>query len=176
MEKETVVELSMKKINIAVFVVILLLFIGFCFLHVWLHGRLEVSMTLNGLLLFIALYVFFILFHEALHLCAFHWVGHVEWKKLKWGVNWKLGVAYAHSTMPVTVKQMKWVLFMPFVPTAVIPLLFGLIFNSPSFLLLGIFMVAGCLGDYALYQKLKRFSNKAKVIDHLTKPQFTVYE
>ena len=43
-------------------------------------------------------------------------------------------------------------------------------------LLLGIFMVAGCLGDYAFYQKLKPFSNKAKVIDHPTKPQCTVYE
>lgn len=176
MGKGTIVKLSMNRIIIAVLFVSVVLFVAFGFLYIWLHGSLEVRVTLTSLLLFVVSYIILICFHEALHLIAFHWIGHVEWSKLKYGVNWKLGIAYAHSTMPITVKQMKWVLFMPFVPTAVIPLLFGLIFKSPSFLLLGILMVAGCIGDYALYQKLKPFSNKAKVIDHPTKPQCTVYE
>ena len=52
--------------------------------------------------------------HEAIHLIGFRYIGGIPWSELKWGVNWKLGVAYAHSKQAVTVKQMKKVLMLPF--------------------------------------------------------------
>ena len=95
--------------------------------------------------------------HEAIHLIGFRYIGGVPWSELKWGVNWKLGVAYAHSKQAITVKQMKKVLMLPFLPTGILPIVIGLATNMPSISFLGILLTAGCMGDIALYQKFQSF-------------------
>ena len=95
--------------------------------------------------------------HEAIHLIGFRYIGGVPWSELKWGVNWKLGVAYAHSKQAVTVKQMKKVLMLPFLPTGILPIVLGLAMNLEPLSFLGILLTAGCIGDIVLYQKFQSF-------------------
>ncbi len=71
---------------------------------------------------------------------------------------------------------MKKVLMLPFLPTGILPIVIGVAMNMPSISFLGILLTAGCIGDMVLYQKVSRFSDDALVIDHPSKPQFTVYE
>ena len=52
----------------------------------------------------------------------------------------------------------------------------GISYESGATLILGILLTAGCMGDIALYQKVSKFPDDALVIDHPSKPQFTVYE
>lgn len=174
--KEATVAVSMVKLNFYSFFIILALAIGISYLHTLLSGEFQIEITLPIMFLFIIAMIVLICIHEALHLIGFRYIGGVPWSELKWGVNLKLGVAYAHSKKAITVKQMKKVLMLPFVPTGVLPIVIGLAMNVQSLSFLGILLTAGCIGDVALYQKISKFPDDALVIDHPSKPQFTIYE
>ncbi|MED3309664.1 diaminopimelate epimerase [Bacillus thuringiensis] len=174
--KETTVAVSMVKLNVYAFLIIFVLAFGISFLHALLSGGVQVEITLPTVFLFIIAMIVLVCIHEAIHLIGFRYIGGVPWSELKWGVNWKLGVAYAHSKQAVTVKQMKKVLMLPFLPTGILPIVLGLAMNLEPLSFLGILLTAGCIGDIALYQKVSKFPDDAQVIDHPSKPQFTVYE
>ncbi|HDR3523126.1 DUF3267 domain-containing protein [Bacillus pacificus] len=174
--KETTVTVSMVKLNIYVFLIIFALAFGIGYLHIFLSGGVRIEITLLTMFLFIIALLVLVCIHEAIHLIGFHYIGGVPWSELKWGVNWKLGVAYAHSKKEITVKQMKKVLMLPFLPTGILPIVLGLAMNLEPLSFLGILLTAGCMGDIALYQKVSKFPDDALVIDHPSKPQFTVYE
>ncbi|URT71392.1 DUF3267 domain-containing protein [Cytobacillus firmus] len=175
-KKATVVTVSMIKLQIYLFFTTMVLIFGVLFLHAVFYGSGEMSFDLTGMLLFLAGMVAIVILHEAIHLAGFHYIGGVPWKEMSWGVNLKMGVAYAHAKQPVTVQQMKKVLMLPFIPTGLLPLILGVVFNMPGLSVLGAILTVGCMGDLVLYQKLLKFPNEALVIDHPTKPQFTIYE
>ncbi|RKQ34728.1 metalloprotease family protein [Oceanobacillus halophilus] len=174
--KETVVAISMKKMNIYLFILTIFMFFAVHIVHVLLYGEVKMTVTLSGMLLFLLAMLIIICLHEAIHLVGFHYIGGVPWKEMAWGVNLKLGVAYAHSKQTVTVKQMKKVLLLPLLPTGILPLLVGIGIDFPALSILGVILTIGCFGDLILYKKLLPFSDHALVIDHPTKPQFKVYE
>ncbi|WP_242308975.1 DUF3267 domain-containing protein [Bacillus cereus group sp. BfR-BA-01524] len=174
--KETTVAVSMVKLNVYAFLIIFVLAFGISFLHALLSGGVQVEITLPTVFLFISAMIVLVCIHEAIHLIGFRYIGGVPWSELKWGVNWKLGVAYAHSKQAVTVEQMKKVLMLPFLPTGILPIVLGIAMNLEPLSFLGILLTAGCIGDIALYQKVSKFPDDAQVIDHPSKPQFTVYE
>ncbi|PEV98399.1 diaminopimelate epimerase [Bacillus cereus] len=174
--KETTVTVSMVKLNFYSCCIAFALAIGISFLHSLFSGGIQVEITLPTMFLFIIAMLVLICIHEAIHLIGFRYIGGVPWSELKWGVNWKLGIAYAHSKQVITVKQMKKVLMLPFVPTGILPIVLGLATNMQSISFLGILLTAGCIGDIALYQKVSKFPDDALVVDHPSKPQFTVYE
>ncbi|QUG86155.1 DUF3267 domain-containing protein [Bacillus nitratireducens] len=175
-KKETTVSISMFKLNVygVIFTIVLMGIV--VFLHITFFEKGEVGIALSGMLLLIFAMVALICIHEALHLIGFRYIGGVPWSELKWGVNWKLGVAYAHSQKAITVKQMKKVLMLPFLPTGILPIAIGVAMNFPELSFLGILLTAGCIGDLVLYQKVSKFPDDALVMDHPSKPQFTVYE
>ncbi|WP_226604593.1 DUF3267 domain-containing protein [Bacillus cereus] len=174
--KETTVAVSMVKLNVYAFLIIFVLAFGISFLHALLSGGVQVEITLPTVFLFISAMIVLVCIHEAIHLIGFRYIGGVPWSELKWGVNWKLGVAYAHSKQAVTVKQMKKVLMLPFLPTGILPIVLGIAMNLEPLSFLGILLTAGSIGNIALYQKVSKFPDDAQVIDHPSKPQFTVYE
>ncbi|AOY18093.1 diaminopimelate epimerase [Bacillus sp. ABP14] len=174
--KETIVTISMVKLNVYAFLIIFVLAFGISFLHAFLSGGVQFDFTLPVMFLLIIGMIVLVCIHEAIHLIGFRYIGGVPWIELKWGVNWKLGVAYAHSKQAITVKQMKKVLMLPFLPTGILPIVIGLATNMPLISFLGILLTAGCMGDIALYQKVSKFPDDALVKDHPSKPQFTVYE
>ena len=174
--KETTVTVSMIKLNIYSFFIILALAIGISFLHALFSGGFQVEITLPVMFLLIIGMIVLVCIHEAIHLIGFRYIGGVPWSELTWGVNWKLGVAYAHSKKEITVKQMKKVLMLPFLPTGILPIAIGLAMNVQAISFLGVLLTAGCIGDIALYQKVSKFPDDALVKDHPSKPQFTVYE
>ncbi|AEA18473.1 MULTISPECIES: DUF3267 domain-containing protein [Bacillus] len=174
--KETTVTVSMVKLNFSLFFIIIALSFGIGYLHIFLSGGVQVEVTLLTMFLFIIAMIVLVCIHEAIHLIGFRYIGGVPWSELKWGVNWKLGVAYAHSKQAVTVKQMKKVLMLPFLPTGILPIVLGLAMNLEPLSFLGILLTGGCIGDIAVYQKVSKFPDDALVKDHPSKPQFTVYE
>ncbi|MFD6506960.1 MULTISPECIES: DUF3267 domain-containing protein [unclassified Bacillus (in: firmicutes)] len=174
--KEITVSVSMVKLNIYAFFIIFALAIGISYLHALFSGKFQFEITLPVMFLLIIGMIVLVCIHEAIHLIGFRYIGGVPWSELKWGVNWKLGVAYAHSKKEITVKQMKKVLMLPFLPTGILPIAIGLAMNVQAISFLGVLLTAGCIGDIALYQKVSKFPDDALVKDHPSKPQFTVYE
>ncbi|KFN04082.1 DUF3267 domain-containing protein [Bacillus clarus] len=174
--KETIVSVSMFKLNVYLVIIIIAMMIGISSLHTFLFEEFQIEITLPIMFLFIIVMITLVCIHEAIHLIGFRYIGGVPWSELEWGVNLKLGVAYAHSKRPITVKQMKKVLMLPFVPTGILPIVIGVAMNVPALSFLGVFLTAGCIGDLVLYQKVSKFPDDAMVMDHPRKPQFTVYE
>lgn len=174
--KETIVSFSMWKMQIVALIMTIVFMVAVLYFQFLLFKNLTLEITGFGVLLFAVSVIIIVCAHEAIHLIGFRYIGEVPWNNLAWGVNWKLGVAYAHAKQPITVAAMKKVLLLPLVPTGLLPLCIGVSINFPALSLLGILLTAGCFGDLMLYQKLLKFPNDALVIDHPTKPQFTVYE
>jgi hypothetical protein len=175
-KSKTVVAMSMVKVNILVLIAAVGMVVGVTIIHVLLFGNAELTFNLSGLFLFLVAMIIFVVIHEAIHLIGFRYIGGVPKEELDWGVNWKLGVAYAHTKKPITVKQMKKVLLLPLIPTGLLPIVIGVSIDYFSLSLLGVILTAGCFGDLILYQKLLKFPEHALVLDHPSKPQFKVYE
>ncbi|MBJ7995902.1 DUF3267 domain-containing protein [Bacillus mycoides] len=174
--KETTVSVSMVKLNVYLVIIMIAMMIGISFLHAVLFEESQIVITLPVMLMLIGAMLVLVCIHEALHLIGFRYIGGVPWRELKWGVNLKLGAAYAHSKKPITVKHMKKTLMLPFIPTGILPIVIGVAMNLPALSFLGILLTAGCIGDLVLYKKVSKFPDDAMVMDHPSKPQFTVYE
>ena len=174
--KETTVSVSMVKLNIYSFFIIFAMAIGIGYLHALFSGEFQIEITLPIMFLLIIGMIVLVCIHEALHLIGFRYIGGVPWSELKWGVNWKLGVAYAHSKKVITVKQMKKVLMLAACTNWNFTNYIGISYEFSTLSFLGILLTAGCIGDIALYKKVSKFPDDALVKDHPSKPQFTVYE
>ncbi|QKY70696.1 DUF3267 domain-containing protein [Lentibacillus sp. CBA3610] len=172
----TVVSISMVKLNIWALIVTIVMLFGVPIIHLAIFGEAGFTVTLPGLILFLAAMIIIVCIHEAIHLMGFRYIAGVPRQELAWGINWKLGAAYAHAKKPVKAVHMKKVLLLPLIPTGILPLALGVSIDLLPLSFLGIILMTGCLGDIALYRKLAKFPNSALVLDHPSKPQFTVYE
>lgn len=175
-KNETVVSISMVKLNIFALIATVGMIFGVMSAHVLFFGEVSLTISLSGLLWFLIAMIVIICIHEAIHLTGFRFIGGLPRSELAWGVNLKMGVAYAHAKKAITVKQMKKVLLLPLIPTGLLPLIIGVLINSPALSVLGAIMTAGCFGDLVLYRKVAKFPGDTLVLDHPSKPQFTVYE
>ncbi|MFC2949386.1 DUF3267 domain-containing protein [Virgibacillus sediminis] len=175
-KSETVVSVSMLKLNVWVLAASIVLLVGVGLLHVLLFGEASLTVTFSGLLLFFIAMMVIVCLHEVIHLVGFRYIGGVSRQELAWGFNWKMGVVYAHAKKPITVEQMQKVLLLPLVPTGLLPMVLGVALDHFSLSILGVLLTAGCFGDFVLYRKLSKFPGHATVLDHPSKPEFTVYE
>jgi len=173
--KETIVKIPLLKTHVFANLSTLVLAIGFILLHVLLHDEFEITITLSGFFIFLIGFIVLIILHELFHLIGYRIYGKLNWDEMKWGFNVKMMVAYAHAKKEIPVRAMKKTLLLPFIPTGILPAFIGIIFDLPAVTLLGSILMAGCIGDFMLYYKLKPFSNDAFVKDHPSKPQFTIY-
>ncbi|MFJ5766894.1 DUF3267 domain-containing protein [Lysinibacillus sp. NPDC093210] len=130
---------------------------------------------LSGVVLFVILYIVLIILHEAFHLIGFMIFGGVPYKSLKYGVNLELGIAYATTDQLLPNHAMKKALLLPFWTTGIIPTIAGFYFNSTVLLLAGAFLIAGAVGDFAMYKELRKYPKKALVQDDPQLPKLYVY-
>jgi len=102
--------------------------------------------------------------------------GKIKYNQLNYGVNLKLGVAYATTTKPLKNAAMKKALLLPFWTTGVIPTLTGFLVDSFLLVTLGAVLIAGAVGDFYMYKELRKFPNGALVKDDPNLPRLYVYE
>lgn len=157
--------------------------IGFSVLFVALQGFINKGFSLEitlgsailDTLLFFVLYTVLIVLHEAFHLIGFMMFGRVPFKQLKYGVNVQLGVAYATTEQPLPNKAMQRALLLPFWTTGVIPAILGFYFSSTLLLVVAAFLIAGAVGDLAMYKELRKYPNDALVKDDPELPKLYIY-
>ena len=128
-----------------------------------------------GILLFFALYTVLIVLHEAFHLIGFMVFGGVPYKSLKYGVNLALGVAYATTDELLPNHAMKKALLLPFWTTGVFPTLVGFYVNSTVLVVVGACLIAGAIGDFAMYKELCKYTKDALIKDDPNLPKLYVY-
>ncbi len=172
-----VIELDMKKLmmdNIVVTSGLVILFMAIqyiCFKDFYFSFWNMIS----GATLFTILYIVFIVLHEAFHLIGFMVFGGVPFKSLKYGLNLELGIAYATTEQPLPNHAMKRALLLPFWTTGVLPTIAGFYLNSTVLVLVGAFLIAGAVGDFAMYKELRKYPKKALIQDDPHLPKLYVY-
>lgn len=173
-----IIELDMKKIAKLNFWMTLLLGILFLAFNTIIHRQFhfEMAITLWNFLLFIVGYCALIILHELFHLIGFMIFGKVKWSQLNYGINVKLGVAYATTSKPLPNHAMKKALMLPFWTTGVLPTIIGFVFDNQLMVLLGAFLIAGAVGDFYMYKELRKFPNHALVKDDPQLPKLYVYQ
>ena len=130
---------------------------------------------IGGTALFVVLYIIFIILHEAFHLIGFMIFGRVPFKALNYGVNLEQGVAYATTERPLPNHAMKKALLLPFWTTGVLPTIVGFYLNSTVLILIGAVLIAGAVGDFAMYKELRKYPRHAIVQDDPKLPKLYVY-
>ncbi len=172
-----VIELNIKKLmidNIVITIGLVILFIAIQYIC-FKDFQFSFWAILGGTVLFVILYVVFIILHEAFHLLGFMLFGKVPLKSLQYGINLELGVAYATTTKPLYNHAMKRALLLPFWTTGVLPTFAGFYFNTTILILVGAFLIAGAVGDFAMYKELRKYPNNALVQDDPKLPKLYVY-
>ncbi|MGX9136561.1 DUF3267 domain-containing protein [Rummeliibacillus sp. JY-2-4R] len=152
------------------------LMIAFFFINALIYQSITIHITLWDFPLFLILYIVLIILHEACHLIGFILFGKVPFKKLAYGINLKMGVAYATTKELMPNKAMKKALLLPFWITGVIPALIGFITNSNLWLFIGAWLIAGAIGDFMMYAKLRKYPQQYLVKDDPNLPKLYVYK
>lgn len=175
-EEPSIIELDLNKIAWQNIIMTVGLMIGLILLNGWIHKVLELHFSFFSILLFIVYYIILIVLHEIFHLIGFMIFGKVPFRSLDYGVNLKMGVAYATTKEPICNKAMKKALLLPFWTTGVIPAAFGLYFNSTMLVVLGAWLIAGAVGDFAMYFALRKYPNTYWVKDDPDFPRLYLYK
>jgi len=171
-----VIELNLTKVawmSIVITVISACLLLGIY--ATWNNG-MDLTITLIGFFLFIIGYIFLIILHEFFHLLGFRLFGAVKWKEMAYGVDLKMGIAYATTNKPIRNRGMKLALLLPFWMTGVVPAIIGFGIVSPGLILLSALLIGGAAVDFAMYKELRNVSNDAWIQDDAQKPKLYVYE
>ncbi|MED3661624.1 DUF3267 domain-containing protein [Ureibacillus sp. FSL K6-8385] len=178
-EKEPkIIELDIKKVAKAGFWSTIILSAALLLLNAFLHGKtgFEVHINFWNFTLFIICYFILIALHELFHLIGFIIFGKAKWSELDYGVNLKLGIAYATTSKPLPNHAMKKALLLPFWATGVLPSIFGFVLDSQLLVVLGAFLMAGAAGDFCMYKELRKYPKNVLVKDDPKLPKLYVYE
>ncbi|SOC08143.1 putative zincin peptidase [Ureibacillus xyleni] len=171
-----VIELNMIKIAKLNLWLTILLSILFVIVNSLIYHRFSASFSFWDIFIFIVGYIILIALHEIFHLLGFMIFGKVKFKQLHYGINLKLGVAYATTSKPLKNAAMKKALMLPFWTTGVTPSLIGFMYDSFLIVILGAVLIAGAVGDFYMYKELQKYSKNALVKDDPNLPRLYVYE
>ena len=171
-----VIELNMQKVTRDNIILTIVLVISMIALNALIHQRFIFDFSLIDYLYLFTAYILLIILHEAFHLIGFMIFGRVSYKELDYGVNLKLGVAYATTTRPLTNAAMKKALLLPFWTTGVLPTGIGFALDNFLIVIVGALLMAGAIGDFYMYKELRKYSNDAIVKDDPKEPKLYVYE
>ncbi len=147
----------------------------FALTYHFFNEPLSFRFSLSATLLFVIGYFVLIVVHELFHLIGFVLFGKVLISSLNYGVNLKMGIAYATTNQPVQNHAMRKVLLLPFWITAFIPTVIGFWIDSQVLVLLGAMLTAGAFGDFIMYAELRKEKNAAWIIDDPSLPRLHVY-
>ena len=173
-----IIELDIHKLAKQNIIWTITLSILFLIINITLQPQ-HVHFSLGSIILVISYfsisYIVLIVLHEACHLIGFVIFGKAPFSSLSYGVDFQKGMAYATTTEHISNAGMKKALLLPFWVTGVIPTLVGFYINSNLLILVGAFLIAGAVGDFAMYKELRKFPNNALVKDDPALPKLYVY-
>ena len=99
-------------------------------LHIIINRPFDYSFSLlsigKDLTLFSIGYIILIVLHEFFHLFGFRIFSNIPWRKMKVGINLKMGIAYATTSELMTNRAIRKSLLLPFWLTGILPAVIGL--------------------------------------------------
>lgn len=174
-QQPVIIELNLQKIAKQSLWLTFLPLIALLIIRGLLQGELSLSFSLWYFVYALVGYILLIVIHEFFHLLGFRIFCNVPWKNMAYGVNLKMGVAYATADQLMDNKGIRKALLLPFWMTGVLPAIMALYFNDGVLLLLSAMLIGGAAGDFAMYKELKKFPDDAMVKDDPELPKLYVY-
>lgn len=168
------IEIDLKRVAWSSLIQTVLLSIIGLIVYVFFYGTIQITFSFWVFLLVCVGYVLLIILHECFHLIGFWLFGKVPWSSMNYGVNLKMGIAYATTSLPLPNKAMKRALLLPFWMTGVLPMFAGYVLEMPSLILLGAWLIAGAAGDFAMYKELRKYDPDIFIKDDPEKPKLYV--
>ena len=120
-------------------------------------------------------YVVLVVLHEFFHLFGFRVFANVPWKRMKVGIDLKAGIAYATTDKLMTNRAIRKALLLPFWLTGILPALIGLYIGSGVLVVLSALLIGGAVGDFAMYNQLKKLPDDWLIKDDPELPRLYVY-
>ncbi|MDN7242576.1 DUF3267 domain-containing protein [Planococcus sp. N028] len=176
MQPDRIIELKIEEIASKFLWANVLLLVLLAALYHFFVAPLSFRFSFLGIAFFIIGYFMLIVLHELFHLIGFVIFGKAAISSLNYGIDLKLGIAFATTTTPVQNKTMRKVLLLPFWTTAVFPALLGFWLENQILVLLGAMLAAGALGDFWMYRELLKERKDAWVLDDPALPRLNIYE
>ena len=170
----SIIEIDLKKVAWSSLIMTVIFSIVGLVIYTFIRGDIQITFTFWDFLLVCIGYILLIVLHECFHLFGFWFFGKVPWSSMDYGVNLKMGVAYATTNIPLPNHAMKKALLLPFWMTGVLPMLIGYTVEMPVLVLLGAWLIAGAAGDFAMYKELRKFPNDVLIKDDPVKPKLYV--
>ncbi|WP_338470809.1 DUF3267 domain-containing protein [Niallia sp. XMNu-256] len=150
-----------RKASIYTIIIGILAFIAF--FSIW---GFEFNFSLDFLWKFYLGYVVGVIIHEALHGFGFIVFGKAKITEVKFGFILKHITPYAHCKVPIKVKAYRIALLLPVILTGIIPLILALAIGNGLLLAISVFLMAGGIGDWIIFRKIKPYSGNALLEDH----------
>ena len=144
-------------------------------IHFLLKGGLYFNFSWTANLLLFVGYILLIVLHEFFHLFGFRVFADVPWKRMKVGINLKLGIAYATTDKLMTNRAIRRALLLPFWMTGILPAIIGLYMDSGIMIILAAFLIGGAAGDFAMYKALKKLPDDWLIKDDPQLPRLYVF-
>ena len=133
--------------------------------NVTLHG-LSVKLSFYGVLNFIILYGVGIVVHEIIHALSFRYYSRISWRNIKFGFHKQYLCPYVHCKVSVENRFMGVVLILPTIITGLLPWVFGILSGSCVFIVVGALLISGGIGDFSMFNELRKFPNTSLVNDY----------
>jgi Putative zincin peptidase len=167
-ENKRDLSISMIRANIvALFIMVPVAIMQFNLFNI-LHGvgKMEITLNLFRLLLFLVLLIASIVVHELIH--GFTWVvfGKKPFSAVKFAVQWKTLTPYAHLTEPVDVNTYRIGGFMPGFVLGIIPFILSLVFGDGNLLWFSAIQTAVASGDWLVLWIIRNVRSGTQVEDH----------
>ena len=99
----------------------------------------------------LVLYFFWMSFHEVLHGIGFSLSKGIDHKNIVYGAALEKGIFYCMCKELIDKKSIMISLMFPFFFIGFVTFFVGLIINNPVLIILSLFNVAGCAGDFAMF-------------------------
>jgi len=127
----------------------------------------SIKSFLIGFVLVIVYYVVLIFLHEVSHLLGFIVFTRAKLSSLKMGVDLEKGLAYATTTHIMKNKGVRKALMLPLWLTGFLPLILGIYYDQLPLVIVSPLLIAGAIGDFYMYKKLRTLGDDIYVKDPL---------
>jgi hypothetical protein len=104
--------------------------------------------------------------HELLHGIGWMIAGKVGWQKMKFGINWKGLVPYAHCSQAMPLNKYLVGVLLPYLLLGLLPLIIGLLMGDFFLLLSGIIFSIAATGDIYMAWLLRKRNATDLILDH----------
>lgn len=122
------------------------------------------------------LYIVGIVLHESFHAVGFFLFGKAAWDDVEFGLLPKHFVPYVHCKIPLAIRAYRIALLLPIAVTGILPLVIGMMIGKGILVFAAVLLMAGGIGDWLIFQRLRSFCADAQVEDHASAIGCIVYE